>query len=156
MALIKLISVTAITMALFTFIGMTSFNINKEGIKSSISSSPFKVEEKFDDELVLPSKRMNRFLAEDNKNPRAADHCNKDYQVCSYIGGYNTTCCNNKCVDLAYDNKNCGVCKNKCKYTQTCCRGECVNVAYDKRHCGKCNNRCRTGEYCVYSMCNYA
>lgn len=104
--------------------------------------------------LVLPSKRGSRFLAE-LKNPRAADHCNKDNEVC-FAQGRNSTCCNNKCMDLSTDNKNCGACKKKCKFTESCCRGECVNLAFDKRHCGRCNNRCEQGEFCVYGMCDYA
>ncbi|KAJ4869161.1 Stigma-specific protein Stig1 protein [Raphanus sativus] len=74
-------------------------------------------------------------------------------------GGSNSTtvtCCNNKCIDVASNDKNCGACKNKCKFSQTCCRGQCVYVAYDKRHCGQCNHPCEMGELCVYSLCNYA
>lgn len=104
---------------------------------------------------LMPSKRLSRFLAEE-KNPRAADHCNKDNEICNILGGKNQTCCNNKCLDLSTDDKNCGACKNKCHFSETCCRGQCVNLSYDKRHCGKCNNRCEKGEYCVYGMCHYA
>ncbi|KAG5607138.1 hypothetical protein H5410_028630 [Solanum commersonii] len=92
------------------------------------------------------------------KNPRAADHCHKDNEICTTleIGGTNTTCCNNKCIDLLYNDHNCGACKKKCPFTETCCRGECVNLSFDKRHCGYCNNRCMTGGYCFYGMCDYA
>ncbi|KAK4352985.1 hypothetical protein RND71_028503 [Anisodus tanguticus] len=108
----------------------------------------------------LPPLKRSRFLAEQQKpkNPRAADHCHKDHEICQAleIGGTNTTCCNNKCIDLKYDDKNCGACKKKCPFTETCCRGECVNLSYDKRHCGYCNNRCMTGGYCFYGLCDYA
>nr|GEW93422.1 stigma-specific Stig1 family protein [Tanacetum cinerariifolium] len=103
---------------------------------------------------VFP-KRVSRFLAE-TKNPRAADHCNKDNEICYYLEGKNSTCCNNKCMDLSEDKHNCGACKNKCKFTSSCCRGECVNLAYDKRHCGSCGNKCMPGGYCIYGLCNYA
>ncbi|KAB2044376.1 hypothetical protein E1A91_D01G090600v1 [Gossypium mustelinum] len=108
---------------------------------------------------VLPMgspKRVSRFLQQGYRNPRAADHCHKDEEVCYVLEGATSTCCNNKCVFLATDNHNCGACKRKCKFTQVCCRGECVEIAFDKRHCGACNHRCNRGEYCVYGMCNYA
>ncbi|KAK9025892.1 hypothetical protein V6N11_038746 [Hibiscus sabdariffa] len=109
---------------------------------------------------VLPEpsdfKRVSRFLQQGNGNPRAADHCHKDEEVCYIQDGATSTCCNNKCVFLATDDHNCGACKNKCKFTQVCCRGQCVEIAFDKRHCGACNHRCKPGEYCVYGMCNYA
>ncbi|XP_024968613.1 stigma-specific STIG1-like protein 2 [Cynara cardunculus var. scolymus] len=100
-------------------------------------------------------KRVSRFLAE-TKNPRAADHCKKDDETCYILQGKNSTCCNNKCMDLSQDKHNCGACKNKCKFTSSCCRGECVNLAYDKRHCGLCGNKCMPGGYCIYGLCNYA
>ncbi|XP_071725702.1 stigma-specific STIG1-like protein 1 [Rutidosis leptorrhynchoides] len=100
-------------------------------------------------------KRVSRFLAE-NSNPRAADHCKKDDEICYILEGKNSTCCNNKCMDLSEDKHNCGACKNKCKFTSSCCRGECVNLAYDKRHCGSCGNKCMPGGYCIYGLCNYA
>ncbi|KAK8706018.1 hypothetical protein V6N13_049600 [Hibiscus sabdariffa] len=109
---------------------------------------------------VLPEpsdfKRVSRFLQQGNRNPRAADHCHKDEEVCYIQDGATSTCCNNKCVFLATDDHNCGACKKKCKFTQVCCRGQCVEIAFDKRHCGACNHRCKPGEYCVYGMCNYA
>ncbi|KAI3702332.1 hypothetical protein L6452_28067 [Arctium lappa] len=100
-------------------------------------------------------KRVSRFLAE-TKNPRAADHCRKDDEICYILEGQNSTCCNNKCMDLSEDKHNCGACKNKCKFTSSCCRGECVNLAYDKRNCGSCGNKCMPGGYCIYGLCNYA
>ncbi|KAL4269548.1 hypothetical protein GQ457_HM000280 [Hibiscus cannabinus] len=108
--------------------------------------------------LPKPSgfKRVSRFFQQGVGNPRAADHCNKDEEVCYIQDGVASTCCNNKCVFLATDNHNCGACKRKCKFTQVCCRGECVDIAFDKRHCGACNHRCNPDEYCVYGMCNYA
>lgn len=104
-------------------------------------------------EIALPSKRLSRFLADD-KNPRAADHCNKDGEICHALGE-NYTCCNNKCVDLSNEKNNCGKCKNRCKYTYSCCSGQCVDLTYDKRNCGSCGNRCPRGVYCFYAMCNY-
>ncbi|XP_057767351.1 stigma-specific STIG1-like protein 2 [Salvia miltiorrhiza] len=100
--------------------------------------------------------RVSRFLQEKGKNPRAADHCHKDNDVCNNTleDGRNATCCNNKCLDLQYDDKNCGACKKKCAFTETCCRGECVMLAYDKRHCGTCNKKC--AKFCLYGMCSYA
>ncbi|KAL1203007.1 Stigma-specific STIG1-like protein 1 [Cardamine amara subsp. amara] len=107
--------------------------------------------------------RPSRFLAQKEvgeKNPNAADHCNKDPEICSLNegGGNNSTvtCCNNKCIDVANDDNNCGACTNKCKFSQTCCRGQCVYLSYDKRHCGQCNHQCELGELCVYGLCNYA
>nr|GMD53184.1 stigma-specific STIG1-like protein 2 [Ipomoea batatas]GMD56128.1 stigma-specific STIG1-like protein 2 [Ipomoea batatas]GME16834.1 stigma-specific STIG1-like protein 2 [Ipomoea batatas] len=104
---------------------------------------------------VVPSRRASRFLAEE-KNPRAADHCKNDDEICYALEGKNSTCCNNKCMDLGYDKHNCGACKNKCKFTTTCCRGECVNLSFDKRHCGACNSPCKNGRYCLYGLCDYA
>ncbi|GMJ10300.1 hypothetical protein like AT1G50720 [Hibiscus trionum] len=106
--------------------------------------------------LLSDFKRVSRFLQQGERNPRAADHCHKDEEVCYIQDGATSTCCNNKCVFLATDDHNCGACKRKCKFTQVCCRGECVYISLDKRHCGGCNHRCKTGEYCVYGMCNYA
>ncbi|KAL2502105.1 Stigma-specific STIG1-like protein 3 [Forsythia ovata] len=103
----------------------------------------------------MASTRASRFLAQQEKNPRAADHCNKDNEICG-MEGKNASCCNNKCMELAYDKDNCGACKRKCVYTEVCCRGECVNLSYDKRHCGSCNNKCMPGGYCIYGMCDYA
>lgn len=107
---------------------------------------------------VVAVKRVSRFLQQKEKNPRAADQCNKDNEVCNYAlgGGRNATCCNNKCIDLAYDDKNCGACKKKCAFTESCCRGQCVDLAFDKRHCSACNHKCMEGGYCIYGMCDYA
>ncbi|KAL3841086.1 hypothetical protein ACJIZ3_025677 [Penstemon smallii] len=102
-------------------------------------------------------KRVSRFLQQKVRNPNAADHCNKDNEICNYImEGRSTTCCNNKCIDLSNDKKNCGACKNKCAASEECCRGECVNLAYDKRHCGFCYNRCMNNGLCIYGTCDYA
>ena len=103
--------------------------------------------------LPPPSKRVSRFLA--TSNPRAADHCRRNNAVCTAGGNKNSTCCNNKCVDLSYDDDNCGACKKRCPFTQACCRGRCVYLAYDPRHCGECNNRCKKRTICFYGMCNY-
>ncbi|KAG7028415.1 Stigma-specific STIG1-like protein 3, partial [Cucurbita argyrosperma subsp. argyrosperma] len=94
---------------------------------------------------LLPSRPLSRFLAEKEKNPRSASHCNKNKKMCETMYGKGWQCCNNKCVDLRNDKHNCGGCKKKCKYTAECCGGQCVDVAYDKRHCGSCNNRCQRG-----------
>lgn len=155
---VKAVLIIAMTMALSITLTMKSM-VQEEEEKPPIlmASKGLHATSKENKEvLVLPSKRLSRFLKE-GKNPRAADHCHKDHEICYLIdGGKNATCCNNKCIDLSTDKHNCGACKKKCKYTETCCRGECVNVVYDKRHCGECNHRCGHGEYCVYSMCNYA
>lgn len=103
-----------------------------------------------------PERPTSRFLADKQPNPRAADHCMKDNEICYLLEGKNSTCCNNKCMDLSEDKHNCGACKNKCKFTNSCCNGECVNLAYDKRHCGSCGNKCMPGGYCIYGLCNYA
>ncbi|KAK4275443.1 hypothetical protein QN277_018525 [Acacia crassicarpa] len=171
MAFLKgvIVFIVALTMALSLSITLTMNGITQQQQQQNHHDDENKVD------IALPSKKVSRFLAASNngngngyggyrpKNPNAADHCRKDNEVCYYIeeGNYNnyyknSTCCNNKCVDLEYDDKNCGACKNKCKFTQTCCRGQCVELAFDKRHCGACNHRCEKGEFCVYGMCNYA
>ncbi|KAJ7963772.1 Stigma-specific Stig1 family protein [Quillaja saponaria] len=159
MELLKIIIIIAMTMALSITITMKT--ITQEGVQApAFVHSSFPKEQSLNkDNILLPSKRVSRFLAEGNskpRNPKAADHCNKDNEICSLIEGKNSTCCNNKCMDLSEDNHNCGACKKKCKYTQSCCRGQCVELAYDKRHCGACNHRCKPGEYCVYGLCDYA
>ncbi|KAJ4980312.1 hypothetical protein NE237_031149 [Protea cynaroides] len=104
----------------------------------------------------IPLKRVSRFLAE-QKNGRASDHCHEDNDTCGYDEeGQETTCCNNKCVNLQTDSRYCGACKNKCLYTHTCCNGECVDLSFDKRHCGICSKKCITGEFCLYGLCDYA
>ncbi|THG03936.1 hypothetical protein TEA_008811 [Camellia sinensis var. sinensis] len=94
---------------------------------------------------LTPSKKVSRFLAQQN-NPRSSDHCQKDHAICNLEpedGHYkNSTCCNNKCVDLTTNHNNCGACKRKCEFTDACCSGKCVDLAYDKGHCGSCGNRC--------------
>ncbi|KAE8704343.1 Stigma-specific STIG1-like protein 2 [Hibiscus syriacus] len=70
----------------------------------------------------LMPKRVSRFLQQEVRNPRAADHCHKDEEVCYVQDGSTSICCNNKCVYLATDAHNCGACKRKCKFTQVCCR----------------------------------
>ncbi|XP_057728782.1 stigma-specific STIG1-like protein 3 [Arachis stenosperma] len=165
MGFLKAIFAIAITMALsIALITMNGIN-QLEEVKSSLDQQQQQpLIHDGENEIVLPSKRLNRFLAEypDDKNPRnpkAADHCKRDNELC-YLMGYDrntTACCNNKCMDLGYDKQNCGACKQKCKkYTDSCCRGECVNTNFDKRHCGGCNNRCEKGQYCVYGLCGYA
>ncbi|KAL6199403.1 hypothetical protein ACLB2K_029187 [Fragaria x ananassa] len=155
MELIKIMLIIATTMAL----SITLMTVNRVGREEEDKPS-FESDEHplyGQNNLLLPSKRVSRFLAE-TKNPRAADHCNKDNEICAYLAesNINSTCCNNKCMDLSEDKHNCGACKKKCKYTDTCCRGGCVDTNFDKRHCGGCNNRCEKGQYCVYGMCNYA
>ncbi|KAK9077561.1 hypothetical protein SSX86_005898 [Deinandra increscens subsp. villosa] len=143
MQIIFMISIT-ITIAVMTITTLTV-------ISTTAPPSPTSVTKPF------PARRPSRFLAEKERNPRAADHCHKDDEICYVLeAGKNTTCCNNKCMDLSEDKHNCGACKKKCKFTNACCRGECVNVAYDKRHCGSCGNKCMPGGYCIYGLCNYA
>ncbi|KAG8658232.1 stigma-specific STIG1-like protein 1 [Manihot esculenta] len=163
MELTKIIFFIAITMAVSITVTIRSIgeveekpplfprSIN-EGSSSNTLSEGLTMQE---ENRIMPSKRLSRFLAEE-KNPRAADHCRKDNEICNLLGGKNQTCCNNKCMDLSEDRNNCGACKNKCHFSQTCCRGQCVSLSYDKRHCGSCNNRCEKGEYCVYGLCHYA
>ncbi|KAL4554086.1 hypothetical protein LXL04_039793 [Taraxacum kok-saghyz] len=143
MMIMKVIFIIAIAMA--TVIAV-NFTITTNDQETTFTNTPY----------VKPfPKRVSRFLAEE-KNPRAADHCNKNDEICYILEGKNSTCCNNKCMDLSEDKHNCGACKNKCKFTSSCCRGECVNLAYDKRHCGSCGNKCMPGGYCIYGLCNYA
>lgn len=126
--------------------------------------APTSLEDEQEQPINRTTIRRSRFLAEKEKekeNPprnNKSRKCKKDNEICSnyLFEGRNTTCCQNKCVDLGYDSKHCGACKNKCLVTESCCRGECVNLAFDKRHCGACNNRCMTGGYCIYGMCDYA
>ncbi|KAF5730533.1 hypothetical protein HS088_TW19G00124 [Tripterygium wilfordii] len=162
MGLMKILLFIAITMALSLTLTMRSIE-EKPPYDDTSNTLPTL---KHQTQTPLPSsssKRVSRFLAENKgKNPRAADHCHKDNQVCQvqdeldYNNYRNATCCNNKCVDLGYDDQNCGACKKKCKFTQACCRGECVYLSLDKRHCGGCHNRCPLREFCVYGMCEYA
>ncbi|KAK6230235.1 hypothetical protein QUC31_001753 [Theobroma cacao] len=162
MELTKIFVAIAITFAITITLAMKSIVVTEEKQPASnlingggSSSSTFQPSSQ-NEPKPMPSKRVSRFLQDKARNPRAADHCRKDQEVCHVQGGNNTTCCNNKCVDLVTDGHNCGACRNKCKFTQVCCRGECVYISMDKRHCGACNHRCKPGEYCVYGMCNYA
>ncbi|KAL8460144.1 hypothetical protein ACS0TY_031885 [Phlomoides rotata] len=143
MTVIKIITAIAITMALTLILTAKTFDHNPP----KPASHP-----------AEPVHRVGRFLQQKERNPRAADHCHKDNDVCNYTleGGRNATCCNNKCMDLWNDSKNCGACKKKCAFTETCCRGECVNLSYDKRHCGSCSTKCMPGGFCIYGMCDYA
>ncbi|XP_050112537.1 stigma-specific STIG1-like protein 1 [Malus sylvestris] len=162
MEVIKIILIIATTMAL----SITLMTVKRFGYGVVEGITPFtdswKEQLEVDENtLLLPSKRVSRFLAEKDlvdRNPRAADHCHKDNEVCAYTppGYKNSTCCNNKCIDLSEDKHNCGACKQKCKYTESCCRGGCVDTNYDKRHCGQCNSPCKLGQFCVYGLCNYA
>ncbi|XP_068337421.1 stigma-specific STIG1-like protein 1 [Pyrus communis] len=162
MEVIKIILIIATTMAL----SITLMTVKRVGHGIEEGKTPFidswKEQQEVDENtLLLPSKRVSRFLAEKDlvdRNPRAADHCHKDNEVCAYTppGYKNSTCCNNKCLDLSEDKHNCGACKKMCKYTESCCRGGCVDTNYDKRHCGQCNSPCKLGQFCVYGLCNYA
>ncbi|KAL2482938.1 Stigma-specific STIG1-like protein 3 [Forsythia ovata] len=147
MKVIKILFIISITMALT--LTLTMKNIDEPSLKSA--------NQHFDEEKPVAVKRtVSRFLAEKERNPRAADHCKKDNEICKILEGKNSKCCNNKCMDLDYDKHNCGACKKKCLYTEVCCRGECVNLSFDKRHCGECNNKCMHGGYCIYGTCDYA
>ncbi|KAM7504208.1 hypothetical protein LguiB_003112 [Lonicera macranthoides] len=140
-----------VTITLTLTITLTTFkHTNFNNIEQEDTEEP--AEKKV---LMMPSKRVSRFLAGE-KNPRAADHCHKDNDLCYLLDGKNSTCCNNKCVNYKYDKLNCGKCKHKCEYTETCCRGQCVDLFMDKRHCGACNTRCMSGRLCIYGMCDYA
>ena len=151
MKIMKIIFMIAITMAVVISLSMTNISEKEKDSpplhRTDDSGTSSRV-------LEMPSKRASRFLAE-QANPRAADQCKKDNEVCDTSHGTNSTCCSNKCVYLQTDKKYCGTCKNKCKYTQSCCRGQCVYLFMDKRHCGKCNNRCKKGGDCIFGMCNY-
>ncbi|XP_074310115.1 stigma-specific STIG1-like protein 3 [Silene latifolia] len=153
---IKVAILLATTMAMI--IALSSMTVNYNNPSHNIGDH----EESSTPRLLLPSKRVSRFLAQNDnygsaRNPKAADHCKKDNEICAQLAyGTNSTCCNNKCMDLNEDDKNCGACKNKCKYTQHCCRGKCVDLSYDKNHCGSCNNKCLTWQYCIYGLCDYA
>jgi hypothetical protein len=160
MQLVRIIFIIAITVALSTTLTVKRIGEDEEkppkddqSIDTSTRLSQG-LNIMHDEKELMPSKRLSRFLTEE-KNPRAADHCYKDNEICHIQQGKNHKCCSNKCMDLNTDKHNCGSCKRKCKYTEDCCRGECVLLSLDKRHCGKCNNRCQDGEFCVYGMCNY-
>ncbi|KAG5027300.1 hypothetical protein JHK86_023214 [Glycine max] len=159
MGFLKAIFVIAITMALSIALTMKTITHQEEAkpafVHHDFPSSSSTPHDQKNNNVHLPSKRVSRFLAQ-VKNPNAADHCHKDHEVCTLVGAKNSTCCNNKCIDVGYDYHNCGACKMKCKLTDACCRGECVNTNFDKRHCGECNHRCEVGAYCVYGMCGYA
>ncbi|XP_052178978.1 stigma-specific STIG1-like protein 2 [Diospyros lotus] len=149
---ITAIIMIAMAAASIVTLGTTYFGHEERDQKPSLNHS---IDHSLEKTPALPAKRVSRFLVE-NKNPRAADHCHKDHEVCHLQDyGYNSTCCNNKCVDLATDHHNCGACKNKCPFPEDCCRGQCVYLPYDKRHCGRCNNRCEKGLLCIYGMCDY-
>ncbi|XP_009767934.1 stigma-specific STIG1-like protein 2 [Nicotiana sylvestris] len=156
MKFLKLMVVIAISMALtislLTMQSMDkSINPKNSGFYEDgkrLSATPV--------EVPQLKRRTSRFLAEKERNPRAADHCHKDNEICNVLEGRNSTCCNKKCINLGYDDHHCGACKRKCRFTETCCRGECVNLSFDKRHCGYCNSRCMPGGYCFYGMCDYA
>ncbi|KAK2970936.1 hypothetical protein RJ640_004728 [Escallonia rubra] len=151
MKMVNIVFMVAITIALTITLTMKNLGSVQDNPPSNDKSDTLSKEPK----ILMPSKRVSRFLA-DQRNPRAADHCHKDNDICYVLEGVNSTCCNNKCMDLREDAKNCGACKKKCQFTEQCCRGECVNLAYDKRHCGVCNHRCMPGGYCIYGICDYA
>ncbi|KAL8098667.1 hypothetical protein AgCh_031434 [Apium graveolens] len=70
-----IVFVTTMSMALTVLLTMKHLSFDT---KSSSDTIDVPSRESNDDEvLVMPFKRVNRFLAEE-KNPRAADHCNKD------------------------------------------------------------------------------
>ncbi|GER27827.1 stigma-specific Stig1 family protein [Striga asiatica] len=146
-ALKKLFILATIAISITAIVTLTATNSKNPPPPAAATSQP-------------PSGRLAaRFLQQRAKNRKAADHCNRENEICSYLSGVtgqNTTCCNNKCIDINYDHNNCGGCKRKCAFTETCCRRECVDLAYDKRHCGYCNHRCMPGGYCIYGMCDYA
>ncbi|KAJ0593558.1 putative stigma-specific protein Stig1 [Helianthus annuus] len=144
MKIMQIIFMVSITLTIATTLTMFISTPTTTGPPSPSTTTPF------------PARPKSRFLAEKQANPRAADHCKNDDEICYILEGKNSTCCNNKCMDLSEDKHNCGACKKKCKFTSSCCNGECVNLAYDKRHCGSCGNKCMPGGYCIYGLCNYA
>ncbi|XP_057430736.1 stigma-specific STIG1-like protein 1 [Lotus japonicus] len=166
MGFLKVIFIIATTMALSIAALVTMKSITTEGEAKPFVPSQKQVPFAHEKNILLPSKRVNRFLAQKPAYPYPYPdpsnypvvHCQKDNEICASLSNsyYNSTCCNNKCMDVSYDKHNCGACKKKCKYTTTCCRGQCVDINFDKRHCGACNNRCETGQYCTYGMCGYA
>ena len=156
MGLTKIIVIVALTFAITIAMAMKTIDDVTEEKPSSISSSTTSPKDADHHDQAPQLLKVSRFLKEEGKKPRPPYQCNKDEKVCYVYGGKNSTCCNNKCVDLATDSSNCGACKRNCKFRQVCCGGECVDIAFDKRHCGACNHRCNPGENCVYGMCNYA
>ncbi|KAI3810211.1 hypothetical protein L1987_19821 [Smallanthus sonchifolius] len=76
-----------ITMAIA--ITLTSTFIDEETLIKSRPVKPF-------------PKWVSWFLAENN-HPRAVDHCKRDDEICDILEGKNSTCCNNKCMDLSED-----------------------------------------------------
>jgi len=158
MELMKVILIIAITMALTITLSMRSISKVEEKPPFPRTDTSYTYPKELfikEKKILFPSKRLSRFLAVENED--AGEHCNKeDNEIFDVKAGKNSTCCNNKCMDLSTDKNNCGSCKKKCEYTESCCRGKCVDLAYDKRHCGRCNHRCGHGEYCVYALCNYA
>ncbi|VVA22835.1 PREDICTED: stigma-specific [Prunus dulcis] len=163
MKVIKILVIIATTMALsITLTTVTRVSHQEEEGKSPFTDS-WKEQPSADDEnkLILPSKRVSRFLSEKDlvaRSLKAASQCKNDYDTCSNVlpGHRNFTCCNKKCVDLSSNKENCGACKKCCKYTESCCRGQCVDLSSDKRHCGRCDHPCKNGTYCVYGLCDYA
>ncbi|XP_024960762.1 stigma-specific STIG1-like protein 1 [Cynara cardunculus var. scolymus] len=143
MKIMQIIFMVTITITMITM-AITLTTTATTTATTAITATPF------------PKRPHSRFLAEKERNPRAADHCKDDDTVCYILEGKNSTCCNNKCMDLTQDRHNCGACKKKCKFTSSCCNGECVNLAYDKRNCGSCGQKCMPGGYCIYGLCNYA
>ncbi|CAB4308414.1 unnamed protein product [Prunus armeniaca] len=153
MKVIKILLIIATTMALsITLTTGTRVSQQEEEGKSPFTDS-WKEQPSADDEnkLLRPSKRVNRFLAEN-------EVCHEDYEdTCTNLPlGHIFTCCNHKCVELSVNKDNCGACHKKCNYTQSCCGGQCVDLSSDKRHCGLCNHPCNNGASCVYGLCDYA
>nr|GEU60757.1 stigma-specific Stig1 family protein [Tanacetum cinerariifolium] len=93
--IIKVFCMMVITLAITITLTMTSMHgDSKEARSEPLAVNPF-------------PQRVNRFLAE-TKNSRSVDHCNKDDEICYILEGKNSTCCNNKCMDLSQDKHNCG------------------------------------------------
>ncbi|PSR95592.1 Stigma-specific STIG1-like protein [Actinidia chinensis var. chinensis] len=154
MKVVTIIFMVAITMAISITLLME--NIGHEEEKSHLNHiDPPKDLTVLLEKKPMPTKKVSRFLAEQKKNSRSSNHCHKDHDVCDLEEGYNSTCCNNKCVDLHTDQNNCGVCKKICERTESCCTGKCVKLAYSESHCGACNNPCASGRRCIYGMCEY-
>ncbi|KAG6793556.1 hypothetical protein POTOM_002770 [Populus tomentosa] len=97
MQLVRIIFIIAMTVALSTT--LTVKRIGEDGEKPPKDDRRIDTSTRLsegvtimhDGKELLPSKRLSRFLAEE-KNPRAADHCNKDNEIC-HILQEESVCC---------------------------------------------------------------
>ena len=61
--------------------------------------------------------------------------------------------CDNKCVDLASDERHCGHCRHRCMKGETCCSGVCMDISDDEDNCGACGQICADAETCCGDVC---